>query len=77
LEPEPRGIYSGAVLYMDYAGNLDSCIAIRTIVLRNGKASIQAGAGVVADSVPEHEYAETVNKARGMLRAIELARKGL
>lgn len=77
LEPDKRGIYSGAVLYMDYADNLDSCIAIRTIVLRHGRASVQAGAGIVADSVPEHEYAETVNKARGLLRAIELAERGL
>lgn len=77
LEPEKRGIYAGSVLYMDYADNLDSCIAIRTIVLRNGRASVQAGAGIVADSIPEHEYAETVNKARGLLRAIELAEKGL
>jgi len=77
LEPERRGVYAGSVLYMDYADNLDSCIAIRTIVLRNGKASVQAGAGIVADSVPEHEYAETVNKARGLFRAIELAEKGL
>lgn len=76
LEPERRGVYAGAVLYMDYADNLDSCIAIRTIVLRDGIASVQAGAGIVADSVPEHEYAETVNKARGLFRAIELAEKG-
>jgi anthranilate synthase component I len=77
LEPEPRGLYAGSVLYMDYADNLDSCIAIRTIVLRNGQASVQAGAGIVADSVPEHEYAETVNKARAMFRAIEMAENGL
>jgi len=77
LEPERRGVYAGSVLYMDYAGNLDSCIAIRTIVLRKGEASVQAGAGIVADSVPEHEYAETVNKARAMFRAIEMAEKGL
>ena len=76
LEPERRGVYAGAVLYMDYAENLDSCIAIRTMVLRDGKATVQAGAGIVADSVPEHEYAETVNKARGLFRAIELAEKG-
>jgi anthranilate synthase component I len=76
LEPDRRGIYAGAVLYLDYADNLDSCIAIRTIELRDGKASVQAGAGIVADSVPEHEYAETVNKARGLFRAIELAEKG-
>ncbi|MCU1266739.1 MAG: anthranilate synthase component [Acidobacteria bacterium] len=77
LEPDRRGIYAGAVLYLDYADNLDSCIAIRTIELRNGKASVQAGAGIVADSVPEHEYAETLNKARGLFRAIELAERGL
>lgn len=77
LEPQRRGVYAGSVLYMDYANNLDSCIAIRTMVLRDGKASVQAGAGIVADSIPEHEYAETVNKARGLFRAIELAEKGL
>ena len=77
LEPDQRGIYAGSVLYMDYADNLDSCIAIRTIVLRNGEALVQAGAGIVADSIPEHEYAETVNKARAMFRAIEMAERGL
>jgi len=76
LEPDRRGIYAGSVLYMDYADNLDSCIAIRTIVLRDGQAMVQAGAGIVADSIPEHEYAETVNKARAMFRAIEIAQKG-
>lgn len=73
LEPDERGVYAGAVLYMDYAENLDSCIAIRTIVLRGGEASVQAGAGIVADSVPEREYEETVHKAGALLRAIELA----
>jgi anthranilate synthase component 1 len=77
LEPERRGVYAGAVLYMDYADNLDSCIAIRTIVMRGPVALVQAGAGIVADSVPEREYEETVNKARALLRAIELAEKGL
>jgi anthranilate synthase component 1 len=77
LEPDRRGIYAGSVLYLDYADNLDSCIAIRTIVLREGEAMVQAGAGIVADSVPEHEYAETVNKARAMFRAIEMAERGL
>jgi len=77
LEPDRRGIYAGSVLYMDYADNLDSCIAIRTIVLREGTAMVQAGAGIVADSIPEHEYAETVNKARAMFRAIEMAERGL
>ena len=76
LEPDRRGIYAGSVLYMDYADNLDSCIAIRTIVVRNGEALVQAGAGIVADSIPEHEYAETVNKARAMFRAIEMAQRG-
>lgn len=76
LEPDRRGIYAGSVLYMDYADNLDSCIAIRTIVVRNGEALVQAGAGIVADSIPEHEFAETVNKARAMFRAIEMAQRG-
>jgi anthranilate synthase component 1 len=77
LEKGARGVYAGAVLYMDYAQNLDSCIAIRTIVMRGGKAYVQAGAGIVADSVPEREYEETINKARALLRAIEMAEKGL
>jgi len=77
LEPDARGVYAGAILYMDYAQNLDSCIAIRTIVMRDGRAYVQAGAGLVADSVPEREYEETVNKARALLRAIEMAEKGL
>ncbi|HYN84976.1 MAG TPA: anthranilate synthase component I family protein [Pyrinomonadaceae bacterium] len=78
LEPEARGVYAGSVLYADYADNLDSCIAIRTIVLdREGHARVQAGAGIVADSVPAHEYDETVNKARALLRAVELAEQGL
>ena len=62
---------------MDYAQNLDSCIAIRTIVMRNGRAFVQAGAGLVADSVPEREYEETINKARALFRAIEMAEKGI
>jgi anthranilate synthase component 1 len=73
LEPDDRGVYAGAVLYMDYDDNLDSCIAIRTIVMKDGEASVQAGAGIVADSVPEREYEETVHKARALLRAIEIA----
>jgi anthranilate synthase component 1 len=73
LEPTRRGIYAGAVMYMDFSGNLDSCIAIRTVVTKNGRAYIQVGAGIVADSVPEAEYIETVNKARAMLQAIEVA----
>lgn len=77
LEPATRGVYAGAVLYVDYGDNLDSCIAIRTIVLRDGVATVEAGAGIVADSVPEREYEECLSKARGMFRAIELAEKGL
>jgi anthranilate synthase component 1 len=75
LEPTRRGVYAGAVLYLDYSGNLDSCIAIRTIVAKEGRAYIQVGAGLVADSVPETEYFETVNKARAMLQAIEMSEK--
>jgi anthranilate synthase component 1 len=77
LEPDRRGIYGGSILYLDYAGNLDSCIAIRTMMLKDGKAEVQAGAGIVADSVPAREYEETMNKAGALLRAIELAERGL
>lgn len=77
LEPASRKVYAGAVLYVDYANNLDSCIAIRTIDLRDGIATVQAGAGIVADSVPEREFEECVNKARAMFRAVELAERGL
>jgi anthranilate synthase component 1 len=73
MEPTPRGVYSGAVGYFDYAGNMDTCIAIRTLVLENGIARVQAGAGIVADSVPENEFAETVNKAKALLKTIEIA----
>jgi anthranilate synthase component 1 len=77
LEPSRRGVYAGTVLYLDYTGNLDSCIAIRTILVKGSRAFIQVGAGIVADSTPEKEFVETVNKARAMLQAIELAEKGL
>jgi anthranilate synthase component 1 len=77
LEPVPRGVYAGTVLYADYADNLDSCIAIRTMVLRDGVVTVQAGAGIVADSVPEREYEESVNKAQALFRAVELAEAGL
>jgi len=77
LEPADRGVYAGAILYVDYADNLDSCIAIRTIDLRDGVATVQAGAGIVADSIPEREYEECLNKARALFRAIELAERGL
>ena len=74
-EKSKRGIYAGAVGYFGFDGNLDSCIALRSIVLKEGKAYVQAGGGVVADSTPEGEYQETVNKAMGMMRAIEKARE--
>ncbi len=76
LEPDERGVYAGAVGYFDYSGNMDTCIAIRTLVLENGVAHIQAGAGIVADSVPASEFDETVNKARVLLKAIEIAENG-
>ena len=73
LEPVRRGPYGGAVGYVDFSGNMDTCIALRTLVLKDGIAHLQAGAGVVADSVPENEWQETLNKARGLLRALKLA----
>lgn len=73
LEPTRRGIYAGAILYLDFSGNLDSCIALRTLVAKDGRAYVQAGGGIVADSIPEREYQETVNKARAALRALEIA----
>jgi anthranilate synthase component 1 len=76
LEPTRRGLYAGAVLYLDFSGNLDSCIALRTLVAKNGRAYIQAGGGIVADSVPEREYQETVNKARALVKALEIAHRG-
>jgi anthranilate synthase component 1 len=74
LEPTRRGVYGGAVLYADFLGNLDSCIAIRTMVMKGKKAYLQAGAGIVADSDPQREFEETENKARAVLRAVEMAR---
>jgi anthranilate synthase component 1 len=76
VEPVRRGIYGGSVLYADFAGNLDSCIAIRTMLVKGKKAYVQAGAGIVADSVPESEYQECLNKTRALVRAVELARSG-
>lgn len=77
LEPDIRGLYAGTVGYFDYSGNLDTCIAIRTLVLEDGIAHIQAGAGIVADSVASNEFDETVNKARVLLRALEIAESDL
>jgi anthranilate synthase component I len=77
LEPTRRGPYAGAVGYFSFSGNMDMCINIRTVVIKGRQAYIQAGAGIVADSSPEHEYEETCNKARAMMKAIELAEQGL
>ena len=74
MEPTRRGIYGGSVLYADFSGNLTSCIAIRTLLMHGKQGYIQAGAGIVADSIPESEYEESVNKARAVVRAIERAR---
>ncbi|HNZ38863.1 MAG TPA: anthranilate synthase component I [Candidatus Latescibacteria bacterium] len=73
LEPTRRGVYGGAIGYFDFAGNLDTCIAIRTVLVKNGVAFIQAGAGIVADSDASSEYEETLNKSRAMISAIEMA----
>ncbi len=75
LEPARRGTYGGAVLYADFSGNLDSCIAIRSLLMQDGKGYVQAGAGIVADSVPELEHQESLNKAQAVIRAIERARE--
>ncbi len=77
LEPSGRGLYAGAVGYLDFAGNLDFCIAIRTVIMSEGRAFVQAGAGIVMDSNPAAEYEETRDKARALLRALELAQAGL
>ncbi|MBU1087746.1 MAG: anthranilate synthase component I [Candidatus Omnitrophica bacterium] len=77
LENVRRGPYAGCIGYFSFSGNLDTCITIRTIVLKNKTAYVQAGAGIVADSIPEKEYQETVNKARALIKSIEIAQKGL
>ena len=69
LEPARRGLYGGAVGYLDFAGDMDTAIAIRTAVIKDGRLHVQAGAGIVADSVPALEWEETMNKARAMFRA--------
>jgi anthranilate synthase component 1 len=74
LEPARRGVYGGSVLYADFSGNVDSCIAIRTLYMNGEQGHFQAGAGIVADSVPEKEFEESVNKAAAVVRAIERAR---
>jgi anthranilate synthase component 1 len=77
LEPVKRGVYAGAVGYLSWSGNMDTAIAIRTAVLHDGVLHIQAGAGVVYDSVPENEWQETLNKGRAVVRAAEMASAGL
>ncbi len=73
LEPDARGVYAGAVGYIDFSGEMDTCIALRTMVFRDGVASLQAGGGIVADSTPEGEYQESLHKMRALVRAIEKA----
>jgi anthranilate synthase component 1 len=77
LEPTRRGPYAGAVGYFSYSGNMDTCITIRTLVIKDNKVYVQAGAGIVADSIPLREYTETLNKAMGMMRAVDMAEKEL
>ncbi len=77
LELTRRGPYAGAVGYFSYSGNMDTCITIRTLIIKDGRVYVQAGAGIVADSVPEREYMETVNKAKGMMKAVDMAGKGV
>ena len=76
LEPCKRGVYGGSVGYFGYSNNMDMCITIRTLLIKDGRIYIQAGAGIVADSVPEKEFEETENKARGMLKAVHIAMDG-
>jgi anthranilate synthase component 1 len=77
LEITKRGPYAGAVGYFSYSGNIDFCITIRTLVIKNGQIYVQAGAGIVADSIPEREFQETINKAKGMIQAVRMAESGL
>jgi anthranilate synthase component 1 len=77
LEGVRRGIYAGAIGYFSFSGNMDTCITIRTILIVDGQAYVQVGAGIVADSQPEKEYQETLNKAKAMMLALEMAEKGL
>ncbi len=77
LEPRRRGVYGGAVGYVDFSGNLDTCIALRTLVIKDGVAYIQAGGGIVADSQPQKEREESINKASALIRAVKFAHEGL
>jgi anthranilate synthase component 1 len=76
LEPDGRGPYAGAVGYIGYTGNMDTCIAIRTMFINGKEAFVQAGAGIVADSKPLREYHEVCNKAQALLNAVEMAERG-
>ncbi len=75
LENNKRGIYGGAIGYIDFTGNMDTCIAIRIAYKKNGRVFIRSGAGIVADSAPEKEYEECINKAKAVVRALELAKE--
>jgi anthranilate synthase component 1 len=77
IEPDKRGPYAGSVGYLSYSGNMDTCITIRTLIIKEGKVYVQSGAGIVADSEPEKEYTETINKAKGMMKAVDMAEEGL
>jgi anthranilate synthase component 1 len=77
MEPSKRGIYAGAVGYLGFSGDMDLAIALRTAIIKDGTLYVQAGAGIVADSVPENEWVETQHKARALLRAAEMAQAGL
>lgn len=77
LEGRKRGVYGGAIGYLDFTGNLDTCIAIRLAYKKNGRICVQSGAGIVADSVPETEYQECINKSRAVVKAIRAAQEGL
>jgi anthranilate synthase component 1 len=77
LEDNKRGIYGGAIGYLDFTGNLDTCIAIRIAYAKNGKVFVRSGAGIVADSVPEKEYQECINKAKAVVNALEAAKGGI
>jgi anthranilate synthase component 1 len=77
LEPVKRGIYAGAVGYLSWSGNMDTAIAIRTAVIKDGQLHIQAGGGIVADSVPASEWEETLNKRRAVFRAVAMVQRGL
>ena len=77
LENNKRGIYGGAIGYLDFTGNLDTCISIRLAFKKNGKVFVRSGAGIVADSIPEKEYQECINKAKAVMNALEEAQGGI